>query len=225
MLHEFLTSNREELIGRCKVMAARRFEAPGMREAIDHGAPLFLQQVADILRNEQSASARQVARPLSAPAPTLIGRAAALHGTELLRLGFTIDQVVHEYGDVCQAVTGLAVEQKVQISTDEFRTLNRCIDNAIADAVVSFGRARQTVINQQAETLHQRLIAFSDEQNRLIDIARNAYAAIQSGHVGLTGATGNLLIHTLDELHFLADWTLPEIRLASATTTVDPSGS
>src|SRR6202023_2773778 len=95
------------------------------------------------------------------PAPTEIGRAAALHGTELLRRGYSIDQVVHDYGDVCQSVTALAVEQAIPISTDEFRTLNRCLDDAIADAVASFGSGRQSSIDRQAETLKQGLGAFN----------------------------------------------------------------
>jgi hypothetical protein len=39
--------------------------------------------------------------------------------------GYTIDQVVHDYGDVCQAVTELASEQNTFIAVDEFHTLNR----------------------------------------------------------------------------------------------------
>jgi len=146
---------------------------------------------------------------------TGIGRAAALHGTELLRLGYTVDQVVHDYGDVCQSVTALAVEQDIPITTDEFRTLNRCLDNAIADAVTSFGSTRQTSIDRQAETLQQRLVIFDTEHRRLIDIAIQSYTAIKTGNVGLTGATGTLLILALNELRSLADRTLPEIRLAS----------
>ena len=32
------------------------------------------------------------------------------HGGELLALGFNLSQVVHDYGDICQAVTEVAVE-------------------------------------------------------------------------------------------------------------------
>ena len=96
--------------------------------------PLFLEQLAETLKAEQTTTARN-SDTEPAPTPTAIGRAAALHGAELLRGGFTIDQVVHHYGDVCQSVTALTVERTVAISTDEFRTLNRCLDNAIADAV------------------------------------------------------------------------------------------
>ena len=80
------------------------------------------------------------------PDHTEIGRSAALHDAELLRLGYTLDQVVRDYGDVCQAVTELAGEEDERITAGEFRTLNRCLDNAIADAVTSFEHARQILI-------------------------------------------------------------------------------
>jgi hypothetical protein len=220
MLHEFLTSNRQLLISRCRDKAAKRSGPTETRTAIDHGVPLFLQQLVETLRDEQNTQIRAVdteptPTPTPAPAPTAIGRAAALHGAELLRRGFSVDQVVHDYGDVCQSVTGLAVEQDVSISTDEFRTLNRCLDNAIADAVTSFGSARQTSTDAQAETLQQRLVAFAAEHQRLSDIAIQSLAAIKTGNVGIGGATGTLLAHALEELRSLTDRTLPEIFLAS----------
>lgn len=219
MLHELLTSNHKELIRRCREKATKRFEPSEIPAAIDHGVPLFLQQLVDTLRLEQLTPARDVAGSEATPAASEIGRAAALHGAELLRLGYSVDQVVHEYGDICQSVTAIAVELHAKISADEFRTLNRCLDDAIADAVASFGSARQISINDQAQTLHDRLSAFSDEHQRLVDIAIQSYSAIKTGNVGLTGATGTLLIHTLSELRSLAERTLPEIRRASAATT------
>src|ERR1700731_3521377 len=148
MLHEFLTSNRQLLISRCREKVAKRFEPTETEATVDHGVPLFLQQLVETLREEQGTDFRSVESE-PAPAPTEIGRAAALHGAELLRQGFSVDQVVHDYGDVCQSVTALAVEQATPISADEFRTLNRCLDNAIADAVASFGAARQMSMDRQ----------------------------------------------------------------------------
>jgi hypothetical protein len=176
--------------------------------------PLFLQQLVETLREEQGTHVRSLDSEPT-PAHTEIGRAAALHGAELLRRGFTVDQVVHDYGDVCQSVTALAVEQEEPISADEFRTLNRCLDNAIADAVASFGSAHQTSIDHQTETLQQRLGVFADEHRRLIDIAMQSFTAIKTGNIGISGATGTLLAHTLEELRSLTDRTLPDIVLAS----------
>ena len=223
MLHEFLTSNRTELVARCKNKAARRFAPSEIPLALDHGVPLFLQQLVETLRLEQREPTGATVEPGPSPAPTEIGRAATVHGAEMLRLGYTIDQVVHDYGDVCQTVTELAGEHDERISTGEFRTLNRCLDNAIADAVTSFGRARQVLINDQAETLQQRLSFYSVEHRRLVDIALQSYSAIKTGHVGVTGSTGTLLLHTLEELRSLADRTLPEIRQAYLSSSVAPS--
>jgi hypothetical protein len=214
MLHEFLVSNRTELITRCRNNAAKRF-APSERPlAIDHGVPLFLQQLVEILRLEHTTPHVAHVEPTPTPAPTAIGRAAAVHGAELLRLGYSIDQVVHEYGDVCQSVTQLAGEQDQDISTHEFRTLNLCLDNAIADAVTAFGAVHQVLLHDQADTLHQRLQYYALDHQRLVEIALTSYAAIRTGQLGVQGATGTLLLQTLEELRSLAERTLPVIRLA-----------
>src|ERR1700733_4876689 len=204
MLHEFLTANRQLLITRCREKVSKRFEPTETPATIDHGVALFLPQLVETLREEQGTHVRSLDSEPT-PAHTEIGRAAALHGAELLRQGFSVDQVVHDYGDVCQCVTALAVEQEEPISADEFRTLNRCLDNAIADAVASFGSAHQTSLDHQTETLHRRLI----------DIAMQSFTAIKTGNIGISGATGTLLAHTLEELRSLTDRTLPDIVLAS----------
>jgi hypothetical protein len=219
MLHEFLTSNRTELVSRCRNKVAGRLSPTEIPLALDHGVPLFLQQLVETLRLEQREPPGAAVEPGPSPAATEIGRAATVHGAELLRLGYTVDQVVHDYGDVCQAVTELAGEHNARISTDEFRTLNRCLDNAIADAVTSFGHARQVLIDDQAETLQQRLDYYAFEHRRLVDIALQAYAVIKSGQVGAMGATGTVLFQTLEELRSLADRTLHEIRRAYEVAT------
>jgi hypothetical protein len=215
MLHEFLTLHRDELIERCKHASSARFEPAAFSAAIDEGVPLFLQQLTNILRREQLSDKRPAAAgqnpPIDDNGQSEMGHAAALQGTELLRLGYTLDQVVHGYGDVCQAITSLAVEQTTPISTDEFRTLNRCLDNAIADAVTAFGNAGEVTRSEHAGVLAERLNAYADEQRRLVDIAVRACSAIKAGSVGMGGATGALLIHALNELQSLPERKLYEI--------------
>jgi hypothetical protein len=211
MLHQFLTTNRQQIINLCKDKVAKRFEPAESAGVKNHGVPLFLEQLVETLREEQTTHIRS-ADSEPTPAPTKIGRAAAIHGAEMLRRGFTVDQVVHDYGDVCQSVTALAVEQNEAISTDEFRTLNRCLDNAIADAVASFGEARQTSADRKTESSQQRLDAFALEHRRLVDIAIQSFTAIKTGNIGTSGATGALLDHALGELRSLADRSLSEIH-------------
>ena len=231
MLYQFVDSNRDELIRRCKEKVAGRFAPSSVPAVMVHGVPLFLQQLVDTLLLDPEIPAHAVADPDPTEAPSEIHRTAALHGADLLRLGYSVEQVVHDYGDVCQAVTDLAVERKASIDADEFRTLNRCLDNAIAAAVAAFGQGSKTLGNQQAEDLHQRLSAFVDEQRRLVDVAIHAYSAIRTGSIGASGATGALLVNTLGELRLLgslgelrllADRSVADIRLASATATLTP---
>jgi hypothetical protein len=218
MLHEFLTANRAELIKRCREKVARRFAPAVVPQVVDHGVPLFLGQLIHTLEHEQVTSDRPESEPGPSPVSTDIGRDATLHGTELLRLGYSVDQVVHHYGDVCQAVTDLAVRMKSPINTDEFRTLNRCLDEAIADAVTAFADEREKGILDQAADLHARLGVLAEEQRRLVDLSLQTFAAIQTGSLGANGATGVVLVHTLTELRPLIERTLPEIRLISGMT-------
>ena len=219
MLHESVTSHRTELIARCRDKVGKRLLPSEIPLALDHGVPLFLQQLVETLRFEHLEPHPAAFEVERSPSPTEIGRAATVHGAEMLRRGYTVDQVVHDYGDVCQAVTELAVEHNKLIAAGEFRTLNRCLDNAIADAVTSFGSSHQVLLEDQAETLQQRLHYYALEHRRHVDIALEAYAVIESGQVGATGATGTLLFQTLEELRSLADRTLPEIRRAYEVAT------
>ena len=103
------------------------------------------------------------------------------------------------------------------MGTREFRTLNRCLDNAIAEAVTAFARGRQQTADSQAEVWHERANAFSDEHRRLVDIVIQSFSAIRTGNIGATGATGALLMHALGELRLLAEQVRPEPGVATPT--------
>ena len=72
----FFTTNRQLLIGRCREKVAKRFEHHEVKVTLDHGVPLFLQQLVETLREEQNTDVRN-ADSEPAPAPTEIGRTAA----------------------------------------------------------------------------------------------------------------------------------------------------
>lgn len=218
MLHEFLSANRSELIARCRVKVAAR-SLPGHPEReLEHGITVFVDQLIKTLRVEQSSDpmrSRKVSGPSGgAPALSEMGETAAQHGRELLQHGFTIDEVVHDYGDLCQAVTDLAFEQGAPIEIDEFRTLNRCLDNAIAVAVMEFGYQRDfAVADKQADELNERLGFFAHELRNLLATATLAVAVIKEGNVGLSGATGAVLDRSLVGLRNLIDRSLAEVRM------------
>ena len=147
MLRQFLSNNRVDLAARCAAKVAKRPSRNASHEQLETGVPLFLEQLIHTLEAEhdgEDAVGVRISGPSGGDHAKLseMGVAAAVHGKALLALGYTVDQVVHDYGDLCQAITDLAVERDAPFSIDEFRTLNRCLDNAIADAVSEFSSVR-----------------------------------------------------------------------------------
>jgi hypothetical protein len=161
---------------------------------------------------------RKVSGPSGGGTPVLseIGVAAARHGRELLRRGFTVDQVVHDYGDLCQAITEVAFEHDAPIHVDEFRTLNRCLDNAIAAAVTEFAYQRDlSIADGRLQTFNERLGFLAHELRNLIHTATFAVAAIKAGNVGFSGATGAVLERSLTGMRNLIDRALADVRVAA----------
>lgn len=137
MLHEFVTSNRDELVRRCRLKVSERDSPPLAMAELDHGVPLVLEQLVWALRGEEE---KPAARSFGkTPAAVEVSRTAALHGKELLAHGYTAGQVVQDYADISQAITELAAEHQAPVSVNEFHMLNRFLDGAIADAVASYG--------------------------------------------------------------------------------------
>ncbi|MCA1838370.1 MAG: sensor histidine kinase, partial [Actinobacteria bacterium] len=181
MLYEFIALNRDEIIERCRAKVATRSIPPPSEAEINHGVPLFLDQLVESLRS-------------GATDGTQIDMSAGRHGHDLLLQGFSISQVVHDYGDVCQTITALAVETNAPISTGDFRTLNRCLDEAIAGAVTTFEREnqRQASIQQRKETArsNERVAFLVHELRNLVNTAIVAFEVVKTGNVGVSGSTG-----------------------------------
>lgn len=220
-MHQFLTANRSELIARCRAKVALRAPPGVPEEELAHGVSIFLDQLIKTLIVEQSSSpfqSRRVSGPSGGGKPALseIGESATLHGKELQAHGFTVEEVVHDYGDLCQAISDLAVETDAPIGVDEFRTLNRCLDNAIASAVTEFGYQRDfTVADKQTVALNERLGFFAHELRNQLCTATLALSIIKQGNVGLGGATGGVLDRALVGLSNLIDRSLAEVRMTA----------
>jgi signal transduction histidine kinase len=208
MMYEFLSNNRDELATRCRQKVALRPGRSATAEQLKNGVPMFLDQLIRTLAMEQSSSPME-SRRISGHAGgghtiSEMGTTAAQHGKALLALGFSVDQVVHDYGDLCQAITDLAIERDAPFLVDEFRTLNRCLDNAIADAVTEFSYQRDFVnADRQAIDINERIGYFVQELRNHLATISLAFIAVKSGNLSLSGATGAIMernIFNLSEL-------------------------
>jgi signal transduction histidine kinase len=220
VLHEFLTTNKADLIERCRLKVAKRPAPQVPAKELAHGIPRFLDQLIETLEVEQTSEPMRT-RKISGPAGggavvSEIAATAALHGRELSEQGFTVDQVVHDYGDLCQAIADLAFERGVQIQVDEFRTLNRCLDNGIADAVTEYAFQRNSLVESKSvKALNERLGFLAHELRNLLHTATLAVMAIKAGNVGATGATGALLDRSLIGMRNLIDRSLADVRITA----------
>ena len=202
MLHEFLTLYREQIVARSRMKVSGRSAPRPTEVELEKGVPMFVDQLIDTLRREQQTSERETS--------AVMARTALEHGGELRQAGFTVAQVVHGYGDVCQAVTELAVELDTPISPDEFKTLNRCLDEAIAQAVTEFARQREL---SAADRNTEQLGFFAHELRNLLGNALLAFEVLKSGTVGVNGSTGGILGRNLLALRDLIDRSLAAVRL------------
>ena len=203
MLYEFVTTFRDQIIDRARQKLTARPWPSASPEELENGVPIFLTQLSERLRSESTGRAHS---------PGAIGATATRHGRDLMALGFTVSQVVHDYGDICQAITELAIEQDAPITTDEFKILNGSLDTAIAEAVTEHARITAEARSHE-ETERSGYVAH--ETRDLLHTAILAYEALKRGAVAINGSTGAVLGRSLLGLRDLVDNTLLEVRLAA----------
>ena len=201
ILHEFLTVYRDAIIDRTRARLVARPWPCASDAELQHGVPLFLTQLCETLKREATTS------PFSSNA---IGTAATRHGGEMRALGFSLSQVVHDYGDICQAVTELALEQRAPITTAEFHTLNRCLDTAIAEAVTEHGRVSA---DRASLDEFERSGEVAHEIRNMVNTAGVAFQMLKRGSVAVNGSTGAVLGRSLMDLSAFVESMLSNIRL------------
>ena len=216
MLHDFIKTNRAVLIDQCRAMVAGRSEPKPTDIDLTHGIPIFLDQLIETLTLENASAPDRAAADFPRAYASEIGSMAALHGRDLLERGFTLEQVVRDYGDVCQAVTNLAYQKGASIEVDEFRTFNQCLDNAIAGAVTEYAYRQAAVATEDGfEAINSRLGPLAHELRNYLHIASYAVKAIKAGNVGMSGATGAVLDRSLIGMRNLIDRSLAEVRVTA----------
>jgi signal transduction histidine kinase len=104
---------------------------------------------------------------------SVIGAAAARHGRELLRLGMTVDQVVHDYGDLCQAIGDLAVEREAAFGEARVRGCVLIVTAVDADRDLLFSAVGNLLQNAFKFTLPGTAVtlnAYAKAERILIDV-------------------------------------------------------
>jgi hypothetical protein len=217
VLKEFLQKNQTAILALTEQKARELAGDHPSSELLRKGLPRFYQQVIEVIgaagssavppakdvkaiaraadRGDEPAMATAAGQPGEAE----LARSAGLHGSEMLRLGYTLSHVVHAYGAMCQAITEKVAEKDAFINANEFHALNQCLDVAIAGAVTEFQSRKDSddvgsdVTNEMRTTLVRAKVAFE---------------AIKNGTVGIGGSTARTLENSLGQLERLVNQSL-----------------
>jgi signal transduction histidine kinase len=200
-LRDFIRTHRAEILARARSRVKGRNAPAATETELTQALPSFLDQLGEALRKASASEGMDHAE---------ITSTASAHGGQRFQQGLSVGQVVHDYGDLCQVITGLAVEQKVALSVDDFRTLNLCLDDAIAGAVTSFTQHRDHAIAGEGT---ERLGVLAHEMRNVLGAAILSFASIKKGIVAPGGSTSAVHDRCLMRMHALIDRSLADVRL------------
>ena len=238
MLYEFLQKNKIAILQMTEKSSLKLAGLRASSTQLERGLPIFYKQLLTVLKKEESQSKNEVesakkegekkenpaamraaatetnepalAAAQGHPEDSELALEAGRHGSELMRLGYTLSHVVHAYGAMCQSITELAVEKDFNITAQEFQSLNRCLDVAIAGSVTEY-QTRQDTETQNREIEHLGTLAH-ELRNRLSAV-RISLQLIKDGTVGFAGQTGKILERNIDSIENLITRALTEVRL------------
>jgi signal transduction histidine kinase len=199
VLHEFLSANRVAIVERTRAKLRAREGGSAREEELAGSISLFLDRLIDALRPSQ-------------PSGSAVAERAAERGRELLNRGFTVAQVLHEYGDLCEAITELGIVANVPVSASDFHLFNQCFHGAVGGAMNESTRGRDRSVADEGRA---RLEDLSHELRDTLGAAAISFEVIKKGNVGLRGSTAALHDRSLRRAIALVESSVAQVRLDS----------
>jgi hypothetical protein len=175
-LHELINLNRDEIIRRCGTSSAPQ----AAENWVNQGVAAFLDQVMVELRDGPSRT-------------EAITEAVTARADELISPMSTASQAMRPYyRSVGRSVVDLALELNMPISADDSVMLDRCLDAAIAHAIIQHANRQKIASDGAVNNLQD-----------LTDTAISAFDVLQDGTVGVIGRTGTLVRRSLMDIRAL----------------------
>ena len=212
MLHEFLLAERDGILALCAEKLVRLADLRSSSHEMERGLPVFYDELIEVL----VADAEEYKRIANDAIGGVHRDSAERRGKESLKLGYSVSQVVHGYGALCQAITEYIDENSpYTTSAREFNRLNFCLDIAIAEAVTEFNRGQREKAERDEV---QRLGFLAHELRNALTSASLAYGLIKTGKVGVGGNTARILEDAHARMRDIIDRSLVEVRLRNEPT-------
>ncbi len=175
---------------------------------LESGLPALYGELIDVLQNTFEGESEQDRQKFVTD--TITASASRIHAQESFRLGYTVSQLVHGYGCLCQGITEYAHENREPITDVEFSQLNFCLDVAIAQAVSEF-EALSLASAERSDTI--RLGYLVHELRNYLTSAILAHELIRKGGVAAAGATSAVLTNSHQHMRELIDRAVAGIRM------------
>jgi signal transduction histidine kinase len=197
-LHEELAQSREKVLHLWTQMVRGTLAPESLPtvELLDH-LPQFINDVVAALREDAGLP--------TAPVLPEQTDSAAVHGLQRLRLGFSLDAVVREYGSLGDSIIATGRESGAELTFREIQVVSQCVISGIARAVSEYTNQRDAELLRHANEhfafiahelrnpLSAAMMAFNNLKNaRQLPDSRSV-AALERG----LGRTGELIDQTL----------------------------
>ena len=205
-LHELLQSQQEQTMNRwmATVRGTLALESLPPVELADH-FPQFLKEIISALRTASGLHPRGEVPQDS--------DSAAEHGEQRLRLGFSLDAVVREYGALRDAVIHTARAHEVAITVEEFQVMFDVTVTGIAQAVCEYSRQRDAELHRSA---NEHLAFIAHELGNPLASALLALKLLQkNGQIPAAGRAAVALVESLKQMDSLLTHQLNLGRIGS----------
>jgi len=206
-MRQFLRTYRSDIIARAMATLRTVAELPQATAAeLEKEVALFLDELLESIKESWQPSEK-------------LRQSAARQGHHMQRLGIPLAQVVHAYGDTCQAMTELAAEKNILFTPGDYYIFNGCLDLAISEAVTAYVRATEHSAGEQ-----ERLGSLAHELRNSVNTALLAFDVLRRGQAGIDGSAGAVLHRSLINLRDLIDSALTNVRIESGHLNQQPIG-
>lgn len=205
-LHEVLAAKRDEVILRWKaqILGTLTPETMPPLELVNH-IPRFVTEIVAALRNDAGLSSL-------GPSPDESTTAAG-HGAQRLRLGFSLDSVVREYGALRESIVATAKDAGAQLTLRELQVLFDTIVTGIAQAVTEYSRQRDAELLRQA---NEHFAFIAHELRDPLSAATASFQLLKSkGQLPAGNRSVDAVERGLQRTRELIDQTLQIARVAS----------
>lgn len=205
-LHEVLATQCDAVMSRWneQVRGTLAPEAMPPLELVDH-IPAFFDEILMALRWDAGL-------PSIGALPEQSTTAAG-HGAQRLRLGFSLDSVVREYGALCDAIISIGREAGAEITFRELQVLFDATITGIAQAVTKYTQQRDAELVRQA---NEHFAFIAHELRNPLAAATVAFELLKTkGHLPTGGHSVAAVERGLQRTSDLIDETLQAARVVS----------